>query len=155
MFFLYGPAGTGKSAISHTIGKRMKDTNNLGSFFCFDRTVSAERTLVQALKNIAFDLAGHIASFGQSLTEILSTSPHLLSSGMEEHWQELIYKPAQKVVRYKPVVVVIDALDECGSDKKDKLASLLCSQVKALPSNFRLTPSDTQIGHQVLSIFHS
>ncbi|KAE9400104.1 hypothetical protein BT96DRAFT_975499 [Gymnopus androsaceus JB14] len=53
-FILYGAAGTGKSAISHTIGKKFKKMNCLGGFFCFNCTFHAERTATRAIQSIAY-----------------------------------------------------------------------------------------------------
>ncbi|KIK56859.1 hypothetical protein GYMLUDRAFT_173735, partial [Collybiopsis luxurians FD-317 M1] len=142
-FFLHGPAGTGKSAISHSIGKKSKDEDCLGAFFHFDRTLSMDRTPSKALQSIAYNLAIHVPNFRNGLIEILEKDPYLLSSSsLKELWQSLISKPAKLAYGIKPVVIVIDALDECGPQQENslrkKFLSVLMEGVNNLPSNFRV-----------------
>ena len=68
---LYGNAGTGKSAIAHTIGRRVKELGQLGAFFCFDRNFAVERTPIQALHTLAYDLAWKSLEFGTALLDII------------------------------------------------------------------------------------
>ncbi|KIK71658.1 hypothetical protein GYMLUDRAFT_977718, partial [Collybiopsis luxurians FD-317 M1] len=146
MFLLCGPAGTGKSAISHTIGKRFKEMNYLGAFFCFDRTFLAERTPVRAVQSIAYGLSQHLPGFGKALIEIMEKDPYILSSpSIVEQWKFLIVDPAQEVKekdKSTPVVIIIDALDECGHREeggpREKLISLLLDGAQDLPKNFRI-----------------
>ena len=42
IFWLHGPAGTGKSSIAHTIAHRFQQLKRLGSCFCFDRSRTAD-----------------------------------------------------------------------------------------------------------------
>ncbi|KIK56926.1 hypothetical protein GYMLUDRAFT_173660, partial [Collybiopsis luxurians FD-317 M1] len=143
IFLLYGPGGTGKSAISHTIGKRCKDQDCLGAFFRFDRNFSMERTPSRALQSIAYNLAAYVPEYGNTLVEILDKDPYLLNSpSLRELWQNLILKPAQLVHQSRPVVIIIDALDECNSQQEDgfrkKFLSTLIDGVHELPGNFRI-----------------
>ncbi|KIK51543.1 hypothetical protein GYMLUDRAFT_119778, partial [Collybiopsis luxurians FD-317 M1] len=113
-FFLHGAAGTGKSAIAHTIGKKCKDENCLGAFFCFDRTFFMQRTPSKALQSIAYNMAIYVPQLGDCLAEILDKNPFVLSSSsLKEQWQTLILKPAKLVDKSKLVVIIVDALDEC------------------------------------------
>ncbi|KIK50678.1 hypothetical protein GYMLUDRAFT_111469, partial [Collybiopsis luxurians FD-317 M1] len=113
MFFLHGPAGTGKSAIAHTIGKWCKDQGCLGAFFRFDRTFSAERTPSKALQSIAYNMAINLAEFRNALSELLDKDPYVAdNTSIQEQWENWIQIPAQWLHEV-PVVVIVDALDEC------------------------------------------
>ncbi|KIK56969.1 hypothetical protein GYMLUDRAFT_111561, partial [Collybiopsis luxurians FD-317 M1] len=113
IFFLHGPAGTGKSAIAHTIGKQCKDQGFLGAFFHFDRTFSTERTPNKALQSMAYNMAINLAEFRNCLSELLNEDPFVASStSFQEQWEKLILKPAH-VYNTKPAVIIVDALDEC------------------------------------------
>ncbi|KIK56951.1 hypothetical protein GYMLUDRAFT_1012462, partial [Collybiopsis luxurians FD-317 M1] len=142
-FFLYGTAGTGKSAIAHTIGNKCREEDCLGSFFHFDKTFSMEQTPSKAIKSIAFNLAMYVPEFGAGLVEILDKDPYvLISPSLKEQWQSLILKPAQLVPQSRPVVIIIDALDECGphidGDPRMKFFSILMDGIHELPHNFRV-----------------
>jgi len=57
LFWLHGPAGTGKSSIAHTIAHQFQQLERLGSCFCFDRSRMAERRHEKVFGTIAKDLA--------------------------------------------------------------------------------------------------
>ncbi|KAF5390094.1 hypothetical protein D9757_003876 [Collybiopsis confluens] len=139
---LYGGAGTGKSAICHTIGKKVNDSGELGAFFCFDRTFAAERTPAKALYTIAYDLGWKSLDFGKALVETVDQEQYLCnSSDIYELWEKLILVPAQKVTQAKPMVIIIDALDEIGKEtqeSKEKLLSLFLNENSKLPKNMHI-----------------
>src|SRR5438105_691049 len=57
VFWINGAAGTGKSAIAHTIARRFLENNELGSCLSFDRTYLAERRHEKVFSTFARDLA--------------------------------------------------------------------------------------------------
>ncbi|KIK56975.1 hypothetical protein GYMLUDRAFT_777743 [Collybiopsis luxurians FD-317 M1] len=143
IFFLHGPAGTGKSAIAHTIGKQCKDQGCLGAFFRFDRTFSAERTPSKALKSMAYNMAINLPEFQNGLIEQLDCDPYVAySTSLPEQWEKLILKPAQLVHHANPVVIIVDALDECGPQEgngpRRSFLPILMDGVQELPDNFRV-----------------
>ena len=56
--WLSGMAGTGKSAIAHTLALRFKEIKRLGSAFFFDANVKEERRISHLFSTMAVDLAG-------------------------------------------------------------------------------------------------
>ncbi|KIK71713.1 hypothetical protein GYMLUDRAFT_147720, partial [Collybiopsis luxurians FD-317 M1] len=141
MFLLCGAAGTGKSAISHAIGKQFKAMNYLGAFFAFNRTFAAERNPVRAVQTIACDLAKQIPKFRKALIKILEQDSNILRDcSIEEQWKKLILEPAQAINESRPVVIIFDALDESGNQggnsPRDKLISLWLESRQDLPKNF-------------------
>ncbi|KIK56915.1 hypothetical protein GYMLUDRAFT_1012349, partial [Collybiopsis luxurians FD-317 M1] len=106
-FCLYGAAGTGKSAIAHTIGKQCEDQGCLGAFFRFDRTFSRERTPSKALRSIAYNMAINLPEFRNGLIEVLDQNPYVAgSTSLPEQWENLILKPAHLVHKSRPIVIV-------------------------------------------------
>ncbi|KIK50689.1 hypothetical protein GYMLUDRAFT_134386, partial [Collybiopsis luxurians FD-317 M1] len=143
IFFLHGPAGTGKSAIAHTIGKQCEDQGFLGAFFRFDRTFSTERTPGKALKSMAYNMAMNLTEFRNYLSELLNKDPFVAgSTSFQEQWEKLILKPAQLVYNTKPAVIIVDALDECGPQEgngpRSQFISVIMEGTQKLPSNFRV-----------------
>jgi len=59
IFWLYGQAGRGKSAIAHMIALHAQNLGMFGSCFCFSRTRQHERLHVKLFTTIARDLADH------------------------------------------------------------------------------------------------
>ncbi|KIK62100.1 hypothetical protein GYMLUDRAFT_198501 [Collybiopsis luxurians FD-317 M1] len=141
IFLLCGAAGTGKSAISHAIGKKFKEMNYLGAFFAFNRTFATERTPVRAVQTIACDLAKQIPKLGKALIKILEQDSDILRDpSLKEQWKKLIWKPAQSMNESRPVVIIFDALDESGeqggNSPRGQLISLLLDTKQNLPKNF-------------------
>ncbi|KAF5370260.1 hypothetical protein D9757_012015 [Collybiopsis confluens] len=142
-FFIHGPAGTGKSAIGHSVGRLCKEENCLGAFFHFDRTFAMERNPAKAICTIAFSLALYIPEFKNSLQELLDKDPFILDSpSLDDQWLNLIQMPAQKVDSSRLVVIIVDALDESGpqvSDgERETFISILLKGIQELPGKFRV-----------------
>lgn len=138
--FLAGEAGTGKSTIAHTIGHRFKELGRLGAFFCFDRAFQVERRPDSILRTLAYDLAQWDPHFKQALLDILQAD-HTLSgtSDISAQYKNLIVKPVAQFILSGPIVIIVDALDESGSQRaRYTLVSLLIQGLKELPQNFRV-----------------
>ncbi|KAF5370245.1 hypothetical protein D9757_012009 [Collybiopsis confluens] len=142
-FFIHGPAGTGKSAIGHSVGQLCKEENCLGAFFHFDRTFAMERNPAKAICTIAFSLALYIPEFKDSLQRLLDKDPFILDSpSLDDQWLNLIQMSAQKVDSSRLVVIVVDALDESGpqvSDgERETFISIFLNGIQELPGKFRV-----------------
>ncbi|KAE9403485.1 hypothetical protein BT96DRAFT_1080017 [Gymnopus androsaceus JB14] len=117
VFWLCGQAGTGKSAISHTIGQRFKTPSCLGAFFSFNRTYSAEHTPHKALHTLAHNLAYVDQAFQNALVKVLDKDVTIVGTfAIQVQWDNLIVQPAQSLADNcnGPIVIIIDAFDECG-----------------------------------------
>ncbi|KIK66916.1 hypothetical protein GYMLUDRAFT_1023890 [Collybiopsis luxurians FD-317 M1] len=142
IFFLCGEAGTGKSTISHTIGRAFRQY--LGAFFCFNRAFSVERTPSKALRTIAYELGIYVPNIGKGLLNSFRDDPHISSSvNVEDQWKNLIVGPAKMTANpFRPVVIILDALDESGPQledgPRDRLLNVLFNGAQDLPKNFRV-----------------
>ena len=149
VFWLHGTAGSGKSAIAHTIAHHFYNLKRLGSFFCFDRNRVAERRHEKIFATIARDLA----DLDQQLRTALAAAVHHNTSlsktpDVLQQWEELIVKPvsAKSGAMVGPIVIIIDALDESGDDdsRRHLLRILAGKQGNAeghiinLPPQFRI-----------------
>ena len=117
LFYLHGTAGSGKSAIAHTIAHRFQALGRLGSFFCFDRNRAADRRHEKIFATIARDLADCHPQFRKALAAAVHHKTSLRNTpDVLQQWQELIVQPAQAMsdAMPGPIVIVIDALDESG-----------------------------------------
>lgn len=117
MLWLSGPAGKGKSAITHTIAKRVNDFGGLGSCYSFDRKREAGRHHEKIFSTIARDLADRDPKPRRELADTVQRTP-LLKTMMDiiQKWQKLLIEPLRKSSGStgEPIVIVIDALDESG-----------------------------------------
>ena len=142
IFWLHGQAGKGKSAIAHTIASWFKNSGGLGSCFCFSRERQAERREEKMLTTISRDLADCDLIFRRALAGVFANNYSLMATpDLIQQWQKLILAPLSQVSSKIAgnIVVVVDALDESGSESsRSHILSVLGSQTAKLPSNFRL-----------------
>jgi len=145
IFWLHGPAGTGKSSIAHTIAHRFLQLERLGSCFCFDRSRMAERRHEKIFGTIAKDLANRDRSLRRQLTAVVHDNDALKNTtDILQQWEELIMKPAKVLSEtiVGPIVIIMDALDESGdTDSRRDLLHILGnteSHITDLPPNFRI-----------------
>jgi hypothetical protein len=140
VFWLNGAAGTGKSAIAHTIALRFHQHNELGSFLCFDRTYVAECRHEKVFSTMARDLAYQTPGFKRSLVDVIRDRNWLKQTkDIIQQWDNLLVKPSSDLPTDHPILLVIDALDESGDPKSRKqLLSILANRAIELPSNVRI-----------------
>ena len=148
IFWLHGPAGTGKSSIAHTIAYQFQEElKRLGSCFCFDRSRLAEQRHEKVFSTIAQDLAKCDMSLSKQLAAAVHGNPALKNTtDILQQWKELIMKPAKTLAEaiMGPIVIIIDALDESGNtDSRRVLLRILGnaidnSRITDLPPNIRI-----------------
>ncbi|KAJ6586482.1 hypothetical protein DFH09DRAFT_1308502 [Mycena vulgaris] len=132
-------AGSGKSAVAHTVSRRFNELQRLGSSFFFisdDR----DRRPDTLFSTITRDMADLDPEWKEALKQVIGLRAVRKTSSVLEQFQEFILKPASRPPLYfGPVVIVIDALDASGDlSARQALLSLLSSRTKELPSNFRI-----------------
>ena len=139
IFLLSGAAGTGKSAIAHTIAHRFKNMHRLGSSFCFVRG-RADRGPDKLFSTVARDLADFDEGIRRALHKVVKGDKALrVTSKVTQQFNNLILKPVEKLTMTGPIVIVVDALDESGdAETRQGLLQELASNTRKLPSNFRI-----------------
>jgi len=121
-YWFYGSPGIGKTSLAHSICARLHDREQLaGAFFCRrdDPDLSEPRNILPTLIN---KLAGIFPPFRSTVAECLRDDPNLTPEFMKDalflHFiRSLARRPKHNLV------VVIDALDECG-DTQSRLGVL-------------------------------
>jgi len=140
IFYLSGVAGSGKSTIAHTIAHRYDQLGRLGSSFCFDRADQVNRRPDNIFSTIARDLADLDSQRKHILWLTVKEKRSLrITRAPREQFEKFILTPAKGMNTIGPVVIVIDAFDECGDQGSRKvILSILAEASKHLPSNFRI-----------------
>ncbi|KIJ58845.1 hypothetical protein HYDPIDRAFT_33757 [Hydnomerulius pinastri MD-312] len=139
---LTGVAGSGKSAIAHTVARLYDQQRRLGSSYCFDNSHAAARHPGNFFSTIARDLSDHDRQYKESLWEVVKDNRALrMSTSPVEQVEEFIVRPTERLDVIGPILVVVDALDESGDRTARKsLLSALSKQItqSKLPANLRL-----------------
>ncbi|KAF8509646.1 quinon protein alcohol dehydrogenase-like superfamily [Hysterangium stoloniferum] len=148
IFFLHGVAGSGKSAIAHTIARQFHEDKRLGSSYCFDRNVSTLHG-GNLFTTISRDLAD-LDSAWKSCIIIKDGHTSQYTDAVKNQFEDLFLRPGQQIHHIGPILIVIDALDECGKEgaghlnpnkhyRKDLLRVFENSgNIKRIPKNFRI-----------------
>ncbi|KZT38410.1 WD40 repeat-like protein [Sistotremastrum suecicum HHB10207 ss-3] len=141
LLWLKGFAGSGKSAIAHTSAHLFSPSRRLGSSFIFDASRASERRAEIVFRTISRDLAGVNRQWKTCLTKIIRENPDLRhTSSVRRQFEHLLLAPALQLEFIGPILIVIDALDECGGalEAKRELLAILATRISELPSNFRI-----------------
>ncbi len=137
LVLLTAVAGAGKSAIAHTIAHLCDQRGILlSSFFFREGSVTDPEYL---WSGVARSLAIKSKSYRQTLTSTLENDPSLATAAFEEQFKKLILEPLRHgpPLADSPLIIVIDALDECDEDASRILSELLRDSVPGLPRCLR------------------
>ncbi len=126
IFWLNGMAGTGKSAIAATIGKwgGAKRKSWEGVFF-FSRTETLRGDLEYLLPTLAFQLAQFNLQYMDTLYNTPPKDKFDPLAKYKSQFDQFIRVPLSACQRERPILFVLDALDECYSDVTELLHLLL------------------------------
>ncbi|KAI3604759.1 nwd2 [Moniliophthora roreri] len=142
IFWLYGPAGAGKSAIAQTIAEMGQQEGFLVSSFFFSRGDLRRSNAKALFPTIAYHLATSIPELRTLIEEALRSNPTILQDKLEVQFQKLIVEPCMLLVQlhHFPWVIVIDGLDECkDSQELQRILSILATIFpKGIPLRFLL-----------------
>jgi hypothetical protein len=118
MFWLSGPAGTGKSAVAQSFAEMCLEQGRLGAAYFFFRSSIRDdpRTVIPSL---AYQLAVNVPDYGNLLGHAIARDPSIFQKTLREQLRRLIVEPftllqtkGHKITR-KPPVIILDGLDEC------------------------------------------
>ena len=139
--FLTAVAGSGKSAVAHSIARLYDGQQRLGSSYCFLRSDVAKRNPQNVFSTISRDLSDHDPGFKSALWRVVKDNRALRTSiSPSEQVEQLIIGPSKNIDSIGPLVVVVDAVDESGEiGDRRQLLDVLSQQFteRKLPSNLR------------------
>lgn len=150
VFWLYGVAGSGKSAIAHTVAQALYAKDLLTSAFFFDRDEDTLNTPRLLFTTIAQDIARRLPSVAVDIKAKLDADRSLAGASLDRHFDQLISKPLSRH-EGSPPVVVIDALDEVIHDDSYTLLKILCDKISKLRMRVLITSRPTRDIVQYLS----
>ena len=132
VFWLNGLAGTGKSTIAQTFAEMSFADGDLGaSFFC-SRDFEDRSNLQSIFPTLAFQLAHQYPDFRQELLLVLRSNPNVGQESLCSQMEKIIVAPFQQTKT--PILLIIDALDECqDQEPASALLSVLSRYVNKIP----------------------
>lgn len=135
ILWLVGDAGIGKTAFIANLSSIRTDIQAV--HFC--RYNDNERAdPKRAIMSIAYYLATQIQEYKQCLFD-LQDLDHLIEKNTGRLFEYLIVEPLNKIVYTgKPIVIVIDALDEATVDGRNELADVIANYFEKTPKWVKL-----------------
>jgi hypothetical protein len=128
-------AGAGKSAIAHTVAQHCDNHGLLASSFFFDRNIPDRRSPQKLFSTIARDLLKLGNNLSDDVRLILENDRSIATACQSRQFDELILEPFLRHRMGRPVVIVIDGLDE-GYDLET--LRIFRDKVSKLPGTFRI-----------------
>ncbi|KAK7687612.1 hypothetical protein QCA50_008826 [Cerrena zonata] len=146
VYILSGLAGTGKSTIACEMAKRLDKAQLLGASFFFIRGIEKLSTIHFVLPTIAFQLAKNIPELYRHIVDAVRAYVRSNETMQLEHQLDaLLVEPLRALPsNHNPLVIIIDAVDECTQSGQDDVAHLLYLLMKnvhqrSLPLRILLT----------------
>ncbi|KAF7173474.1 hypothetical protein CNMCM6106_007558 [Aspergillus hiratsukae] len=134
IFWLNGLAGTGKSTISRTVAKSFKERGLLAASFFFKRGDGDRGKAARFFTTITLQLFTKIPAIRPAILQVIRDNPGISAKPLKEQFNELIYRPVHSLNRPEnqssPLVIVIDALDECENDNDIRVILELLPRVQ-------------------------
>ena len=142
IFLLTGGAGTGKSTVARTIAEEFERKGRLGCYIFFERDKTNSSTITNTvIRTIAYNLAKKSSVIAGLLSVVVTNDAESNFASTEITFKNVLRDPLLSAVEkglYGPILIVLDALDECGSREARKdLATLIREKISTLPSIFR------------------
>ena len=118
IFWLSGSPGSGKTTIASTV---VTDSHCFSGQLFFCRDEAELRDPDNLWRRIALDLSLGFNDLGKCIAQALETQKaNIRGLDIAMQFEHLIAKPLQQVfgTSIKPLLIVVDALDECDSYEK-------------------------------------
>jgi hypothetical protein len=116
IFWLNGMAGTGKSTIARTVARKYHTQNQLGASFFFSRGGGDLGNAGKFFTSVAVQLAQKSPALKRCISEAVAKNKNIATQALSEQWKQLLLGPLTKTevdTLQSPLLLVIDALDEC------------------------------------------
>ncbi|CAG8926838.1 unnamed protein product [Penicillium salamii] len=141
IFWLNGMAGTGKSTISRTVARRLKNENTLGASFFFRLGEGDRGNTRKLFPTLARQLARSVPGLAPQIQKAVQVNPDIATRRIDDQFDKLILRPLLSMdslsAPIPTMVILIDALDECDSTKDMQNVIRLLPQLQR-PSALRL-----------------
>ncbi|KAF9474856.1 hypothetical protein BDN70DRAFT_814972, partial [Pholiota conissans] len=142
IYWLYGPAGSGKTSIAQSIAEALAKFGLLAASFFFWRSATGRNTSDRFTATIAYQLSRSIPTMADPLYTTIERDPIIFSKSLAIQLQALIIDPLQAALQCAPphetperIIIIVDGLDECSPTKSQvELLGLLRTAVQEFRS---------------------
>ncbi|KAF9269283.1 hypothetical protein L218DRAFT_430446 [Marasmius fiardii PR-910] len=132
ILLLSGVAGSGKTAIAHSVAERAFENGSLLTSFFFNREDSTLNNPTGLITTLARDISRQSKSLSLAIGMAVGTDPGLpVAHSLSLQFQKLVIEPLEQYPNQASLVVVIDALDE---GYNEDLLRILRDEVPKIPA---------------------
>lgn len=149
--WLTGDPGSGKSSVTTTVCRELKDNYALWAQFFINRNHTNTINPRFLFPSIALQFANRSSEMALVIYDNLKNQPSLVDDITDAQAEMLFVKPlklASNSSPLKPFVVVIEALDECDATRLGEMAEVLSKAVGKLPRNVKIFVS-SRVEHEI------
>ncbi|EKM81429.1 hypothetical protein AGABI1DRAFT_36621, partial [Agaricus bisporus var. burnettii JB137-S8] len=136
MLWVRGSAGTGKSAVAQSFADSCEEEGLLGASYFFSRTAGRDK-LETVVPTLAYQLARSVPEYHSLIEHHLAKDQILLRNSPPVQFRKLIIEPfaiLQRERPRKPIVVILDGLDECRGEKAQReILELITNAIRTNP----------------------
>ena len=131
--WIFGAAGSGKSAIAQTIAELCFKFNKLAASFFFSRNAAARSNELMLITTLVYQLANSFPEMWELVEQKIEHDPIILDLSLETQIEALLILPLNEVLRRacekgveevfsssRPRLIILDGLDECGDGNTQK-----------------------------------
>ncbi|KZP18923.1 WD40 repeat-like protein [Athelia psychrophila] len=148
--WLDGPAGSGKSAISQTVAEACAEEGILAASFFFSRKHSERSNSSRFFPTLALQLSTSVPETRDAIRQAITDNPLLPDEILRNQYNALIASPLLEFAeaRAPPMIIIIDALDECEDDiLLGEMLSLFIRALHNSPVRFRVLITSRPLIH--------
>jgi len=140
--WLFGLAGSGKSTLLNSIAEHFRALGQCGAFVFFNRSDPVNSDPSRVIPTLAYHLARFSSLFARKLDEQIQARRDILHSSLAAQFQTLLEEPSKAVaalIDHSPIIIIIDGLDECGTERSRKpLLEILSKRMQNLAPVFQI-----------------
>lgn len=135
MFWLNGMAGTGKSTIARTVAQRLAEAGALGGSFFFKKGETDRDSPSKLFTTLAASLSRWQPPVSRHIEHAINQNPQIFDQMPHQQFSKLILEPLYDATlpTQKPIVIVIDALDECQHHSITSIITDIFPRARSLP----------------------
>lgn len=136
IFWLSGMAGTGKSTISRTVAQLFANDDQLGASFFFKRGEGERGNVSRFFTTITTQIVRAVPDIIPFVRSTIDEEPEIATKPLKEQFERLLLQPLSQIdqgrTRDSPLVLVVDALDECEGERDIRNILYLLAQMQKL-----------------------
>ncbi|KAH7093869.1 hypothetical protein BKA62DRAFT_598137, partial [Auriculariales sp. MPI-PUGE-AT-0066] len=93
VFWLAGPAGSGKSAIARSVSEQLKSAGLIVLPFFFSRATRTHSTALAVPASLAYHLAAVDLTARQHILQLVNDEPEIILSSLADQLKRLVFDP--------------------------------------------------------------